>query len=84
MKGLKNNKSQGSDGYANEFYKNLKEDMRPILERAYAYAFEKGNSHKIGKNWKETIILVIHKDSKALKCTVLMNPWPIKIVIVKY
>lgn len=54
IKGLKNCKSPGSDGYCNKLYS-------PILEKAYAYAFEKG---EFPPNWKETIISVIHKEGK--------------------
>uniref|UniRef100_A0A8C1BL18 Reverse transcriptase domain-containing protein n=1 Tax=Cyprinus carpio TaxID=7962 RepID=A0A8C1BL18_CYPCA len=61
IKGLKNGKSPGSDGYCNEFYKAFVDDISPILEKAYAYAFERG---EFPPNWKETIILVIHKEGK--------------------
>ena len=42
IKGFKNSKSLGSDGYCNGFYKAFVDYISPILEKAYAHAFEKG------------------------------------------
>ena len=61
IKGFKNSKSLGSDGYCNGFYKAFVDYISPILEKAYAHAFEKG---EFPPNRKETIILVIHKGGK--------------------
>lgn len=61
IKGLKNNKSPGSDGYCNKFYKVFVDDLSLILEKAYRYAFEIG---ELPQNWKETIISLIYKEGK--------------------
>ena len=44
---LKNNKSPGPDGFANEFYKTFKDVISPLLLEAYHYAlkFERGPAH---------------------------------------
>lgn len=58
---LKNNKSPGSDGYTNEFYKTFIDLISPLLERAYSHALEKG---ELPLAWKEAIISVIPKVNK--------------------
>lgn len=61
IKKLKNNKSPGTDGYTNEFYKAFSDIISPLLERTYAHIMETG---KMPYSWKEAIISVIHKEGK--------------------
>ena len=61
IKNMKNNKSPGSDGFTNEFYKDFIDIICPILERAYSHALEKGELPAV---WKEAIISVIPKEHK--------------------
>ena len=61
IRGLKNSKSPGLDGYCNEFYKVFVDDLSPVLEKAYRTVFE---TEELPHNWKETIITVIYKEGK--------------------
>lgn len=57
----KNGKCPGSDGYTNEFYKEFKTELVPILCRAINWALE----NKIyAPTWNTSIITVIPKEGK--------------------
>lgn len=58
---LKNNKSPGTDGFSNEFYKTFVDIVSPILERVFSYALVKG---ELPSTWKEAIISVLLKERK--------------------
>ena len=58
---LKNNKSPGPNGYINEFYKNFKELVSPLLLGAYHYALQFGT---VVPSWRYATIVVIHKEGK--------------------
>ncbi|KAF7651546.1 hypothetical protein LDENG_00109210 [Lucifuga dentata] len=63
---LKNNKSPGPDGYVNEFYKQLKEIISPLLLKAYHSSLESG---VVAPSWREATIVVLHKEGKdPVKC----------------
>lgn len=58
---LKNNKSPGTDGYSNEFYKIFIDLISPILERVFSSALER---RELPATWREAIISVIPKERK--------------------
>lgn len=58
---LKNNKSPGTDGYINEFYKTFKDLLSPLLLKAYRDALE---PRIMAPSCNEATIVVIHKEGK--------------------
>lgn len=58
---LKNEKAPGDDGYTNEFYKEFRELLTPLLQKAYNFALESGTW---ASTWNSSVITVIHKDGK--------------------
>uniref|UniRef100_A0A671TPP2 Reverse transcriptase domain-containing protein n=1 Tax=Sparus aurata TaxID=8175 RepID=A0A671TPP2_SPAAU len=66
IQGLKNGKSPGDDGFTNEFYKAFKDQLSPLLIRAYRYALD---TRKWAQTWSSSIVTLIHKEGKdATKC----------------
>ena len=59
-----NNKSPGTDGYGNEFYKCMKEQLLPLLEKCFNYVLKKNS---IPPSWNEAFISVIHKEGRDKK-----------------
>lgn len=58
---LKMNKSPGSDGFTNEFYKEFKQEISPLLVRAFNWAL---NNNIWANTWNSGIITVVHKPGK--------------------
>ena len=58
---LKNNKSPGSDGFSNEFYKKFSDIVTPLLLGAFRHALQ---TKELPKTWGDAIITVIHKEGK--------------------
>lgn len=73
---LKNNRSQGVDGFPGEYYKIFVSELAPILCQIYNYALNKGDPPK---SLSEAIITVIHKDGK--DPTQCMSYRPISILL---
>uniref|UniRef100_A0A3P9NBL9 Reverse transcriptase domain-containing protein n=1 Tax=Poecilia reticulata TaxID=8081 RepID=A0A3P9NBL9_POERE len=61
IKSLKNNKSPGPDGFANDFYKSFIDLLTPLLLKAYHPALK---SQTMVPSWTEATIVVVHKEGK--------------------
>uniref|UniRef100_A0A8C5BXC6 Reverse transcriptase domain-containing protein n=1 Tax=Gadus morhua TaxID=8049 RepID=A0A8C5BXC6_GADMO len=61
IKKLKTDKAPGDDGYTNEFYKEFRELLVPLLLNAYNFALESG---VWASTWNSSVITVIYKDGK--------------------
>ena len=58
---LKNNKSPGTDGFSNEFYKKFSDTVSPLLLGAFRHSLQ---TKELPKTWGDAIITVIHKEGK--------------------
>uniref|UniRef100_G1KYR8 Reverse transcriptase domain-containing protein n=1 Tax=Anolis carolinensis TaxID=28377 RepID=G1KYR8_ANOCA len=59
IKGLRNNKAPGPDGYTANFYKVMQEEITPILKRVMNKAL---TDKVIPESWETGEIILIHKD----------------------
>lgn len=57
---LKVDKTLGSDGYTAEWYKNLKEELLPILLKTFNWIMQ----IQLPPSWKEAVISIIAKEGK--------------------
>ena len=58
---LKGGKSPGTDGYTAEWYKGMKEELMPILLRAFNWVMQTGETPS---SWREAVISVLPKEGK--------------------
>lgn len=79
LKGMKNNKSPGSDGFTAEFFKFFWSDLSQFIEKSFQYSFKKGMLSNVQS---QGIISILPKGNKPREF--LKNWRPISLLNVSY